>query len=199
MSRKIMKDQRRLEILEALHRRLLIKPFDKTSIKEIAAEAGMNHGMLHYYFKNKEDILLNYIEHVIETYKNMFRTWMESTEVKTETPSGLLAMSLDFMARKITLNRDLSRIFIEIWEIANYNEKVRQKLKTSYMTWIGLAGGFIADKTISEKKALMMGTALVAFSEGLSMLSVVLDQGETELEELLGVFRAIVLSFVEKV
>ncbi len=114
MSRKIMKDQRRLEILEALHRRLLIKPFDKTSIKEIAAEAGMNHGMLHYYFKNKEDILLNYIEHVIETYKNMFRTWMESTEVKTETPSGLLAMSLDFMARKITLNRDLSRIFIEI-------------------------------------------------------------------------------------
>lgn len=194
-----MKDQRRLEILEALHRRLLIKPFDKTSIKEIAAEAGMNHGMLHYYFKNKEDILLNYIEHVIETYKNMFRTWMESTEVKTETPSGLLAMSLDFMARKITLNRDLSRIFIEIWEIANYNEKVRQKLKTSYMTWIGLAGGFIADKTISEKKALMMGTALVAFSEGLSMLSVVLDQGETELEELLGVFRAIVLSFVEKV
>ncbi|MFA6010845.1 MAG: TetR/AcrR family transcriptional regulator [Desulfobacteraceae bacterium] len=199
MSRKIMKDQRRLEILEALHRRLLIKPFDKTSIKEIAAEAGMNHGMLHYYFKSKEDILLNYIEHVIETYKNMFRTWMGSTEVKTETPSGLLAMSLDFMARKITMNRDLSRIFIEIWEIANYNDKVRQKLKTSYMTWIGMAGGFIADKTISEKKALMMGTALVAFSEGLSMLSVVLDQDETELEELLGVFRAIVLSFVEKV
>lgn len=194
-----MKDQRRLEILEALHRRLLIKPFDKTSIKEIAAEAGLNHGMLHYYFKSKEDILLNYIEHVIETYKNMFRTWMESTEVKTEMPSGLLAMSLDFMARKITMNRDLSRIFIEIWEIANYNDKVRQKLKTSYMTWIGMAGGFIADKTISEKKALMMGTALVAFSEGLSMLSVVLDQGETELEELLGVFRAIVLSFVEKV
>lgn len=194
-----MKDQRRLEILEALHRRLLIKPFDKTSIKEIAAEAGMNHGMLHYYFKSKEDILLNYIEHVIETYKNMFRTWMGSTEVKTETPSGLLAMSLDFMARKITMNRDLSRIFIEIWEIANYNDKVRQKLKTSYMTWIGMAGGFIADKTISEKKALMMGTALVAFSEGLSMLSVVLDQDETELEELLGVFRAIVLSFVEKV
>lgn len=199
MSRKIMKDQRRLEILEALHRRLLIKPFDKTSIKEIAAEAGLNHGMLHYYFKSKEDILLNYIEHVIETYKNMFRTWMEATEVKTETPSGLLAMSLDFMARKITMNRDLSRIFIEIWEIANYNDKVRQKLKTSYMTWIGMAGGFIADKTISEKKALMLGTALVAFSEGLSMLSVVLDQDETELEELLGVFRAIVLSFVEKI
>jgi len=28
--------------------------------------------MLHYYFKNKEDILLNYIEYVINFYKSIF-------------------------------------------------------------------------------------------------------------------------------
>lgn len=197
MSRKIIKDQRRLEILEALHRRLLIKPFDKTSIKEIATEAGMNHGMLHYYFKNKEDILSNYIEHVIETYKTMFNTWMKTNGKKTGSRGDLFSMSFEFMAEKITMNRELSRIFIEIWEIANYNHNVRKQLKESYQTWIKTAAGFASGEGIQDKDALTLGMVLVAFSEGLSMLSVVLDQDESEIEEMMRLFRTIVLSVLK--
>jgi len=36
------------------------KPFDQTFIKDIAQAAGVNHGLLHYYFKSKEDILIHY-------------------------------------------------------------------------------------------------------------------------------------------
>lgn len=197
MSRKIIKDQRRLEILEALHRCLLIKPFDKTSIKEIAAEAGMNHGMLHYYFKNKEDILSNYIEHVIETYKTMFNTWMKTNCKRTGSRGDLFSMSFEFMAEKITMNRELSRIFIEIWEIANYNQNVRKQLKESYQLWINTAAGFASGEWIQDKDALAMGKILVAFSEGLSMLSVVLDQDETEIEEMIRLFRTMVLAVLK--
>lgn len=197
MSRKIIKDQRRLEILEALHRRLLIKPFDKTSIKEIATEAGMNHGMLHYYFKNKEDILSNYIEHVIETYKTMFNTWMKTNGKKTDGRGDLFSMSFEFMFEKITMNRELSRIFIEIWEIANYNPNVRKQLKEAYLVWIKTAAGFASGEGIQDKDALTMGKILVAFSEGLSMLSVVLDQDELEIEDMVRLLRTMVLAILK--
>jgi len=62
VGRKSIKEQRRREILDALYRCLLKKPYTETSIKEIGAEAGINYAMLHYYFRSKEDILLNFIE-----------------------------------------------------------------------------------------------------------------------------------------
>ena len=75
MGRKSGQEEKRTRILEALHACLLEKPFDRTSIKDIARAAGVNHGLLHYYFRSKEDILLHYIDHVIARYKAMFEKW----------------------------------------------------------------------------------------------------------------------------
>ena len=76
MGRKIMKEERREQILEALYRCLLKKPFKETSIKDIAREAGVNHGVLHYYFSDKEEILLKFLDHLIERYKSDYLRWM---------------------------------------------------------------------------------------------------------------------------
>jgi len=61
MIQKMIRNERKIQILQALHECLLEKPFHQTSIKDIARKADVNHGLLHYYFENKEDILLNYI------------------------------------------------------------------------------------------------------------------------------------------
>ena len=72
MGRKPVRDERRKQILEAVHTCLLEKPFHKTSIKDIAQKAGLNHGALHYYFKNKEDLLLEYIDYSKNKFDSIF-------------------------------------------------------------------------------------------------------------------------------
>ena len=106
MTRKSVQDERRQQILEALHRCLLVKPFDQTSIKDIATEAGLNHGMLHYYFKSKEDILLNYIEYIIDMYKTIFRDWLETNRKTSVSKETLLLSCFDFMYHRLTLNKE---------------------------------------------------------------------------------------------
>jgi len=69
MGRKPIREQRRRQILEALYRCLLRKPYRETTMKDIGAEAGINHAMLHYYFRSKEDILLCFIENVYDRYR----------------------------------------------------------------------------------------------------------------------------------
>lgn len=185
MSRKSVQLERRQQILEGLHRCLLEKPFDKTSIKDIASEAGINHGMLHYYFKSKEDILLNYIEYIIDMYRTMFNGWLDTTDNGISSPKEFLTASFDFMYQRITLNRDISRIFIEIWEISNYNEKVRIKLRKAYNQWIDTVTELVAKQLDDRETAMLLSTALVAFLEGLSLFSVLFDKGDFPVETLL--------------
>lgn len=195
MGRKNIQTERRKQILEALHQCLLKKPFDKTSIKDIAQEAKINHGMLHYYFRNKEDILLNYIEHVINLYKSMFEEWFKSEGALYGSSKDFIKGAFDFMFQKITLNQDMAKIYIEIWEIALYNNKVKSKLRTAYSEWIEIVKQTILEPIKDENRALKISTALVAFLEGISLFLIVLDPKEFSFETLLEDFQA---AFIER-
>ena len=81
MTKKIVREERRSQILEALHRCLLKKPIHQTSIKDIAGQAGMNPGMLHYYFNSKEDILLHYIDYVMDVYSKSSTEMITSVDI----------------------------------------------------------------------------------------------------------------------
>ena len=189
MGRKVMKEERREQILEALSRCLLKKPFKETSIKDIAREAGVNHGVLHYYFSGKEDILLTFMDHIIARYKADYIRWMEAKTTKETLPGEVLDEMFAFAIKKITLNRKLAALFVEIWEISLYNRKIRSKLQSVYREWIEELNrsliGMIADK----KRARSMSVATIAFLEGVSLFAVTLDRKEYPVEKILGEFR----------
>jgi len=176
MGRKNIQTERRKQILEALHQCLLKKPFDKTSIKDIAQEAKINHGMLHYYFKNKEDILLNYIEYIIHFYKSLFDEWLKSEGLSYGDSKDFVRGAFDFMFQKITLNQDMAKIYIEIWEIALYNEKVKSKLRKAYSEWIEIVKQTIFKSIEDKNTAARVSTALVAFLEGISLFLIILGK-----------------------
>jgi len=178
MGRKVMKEERREQILEALYRCLLKKPFKETSIKDIAREAGVNHGVLHYYFSDKEEILLKFLDHLIERYKSDYLRWM-AARAPAGTPGGeVLDEMFSFAVKKITLNRKLSALFVEIWEISLYNKKIRSKLQRVYREWIEVLNLSLTEMIGDEKKARPLSVAIIAFLEGISLFAVILDRKE---------------------
>jgi AcrR family transcriptional regulator len=56
-------DQTKERIVEAAYRTLVKRGYHETSMKDIAAEAGVAPGLAHYYFETKEDLLVAAIEH----------------------------------------------------------------------------------------------------------------------------------------
>ena len=89
------------------------------------------------------------------------------------------------MYDRITLNEDISRIFIEIWEISTYNPGVRDKLKTAYNNWIWTVSQLIEAQCRDKATARLISATLVAFLEGLSMFSVMFDKTEFPLDQIL--------------
>src|ERR1700681_4383739 len=58
-----MPDQTKERIVDAAYRTLVRRGYHETSMKDIAAEAGVAPGLAHYYFETKEELLVAAIEH----------------------------------------------------------------------------------------------------------------------------------------
>ncbi|MEW6525453.1 MAG: TetR/AcrR family transcriptional regulator [Spirochaetota bacterium] len=174
MGRRILKDTRREEIAQALYRCLLKKPFARTTIKDIAHEAKLNHGMLHYYFKNKEEILLYFLDWIVALHLDDFKKWAQKQKLGARNFNEALSLALDYAKNKITLNEELAKIFIEVWEIALYHKKVRIKLQYVYKEWIEQLVAIIGKET-TKKNATTLSVATIAFLEGISLFHIMLS------------------------
>jgi len=198
MARKMVQEERRIQILRALYRCIQKKPFAETSIRDIAKEAKVNHGVLHYYFRGKEDILLNFIDYVIEDYRGQYMKWLESRDPGTVSSPGFIRECLDFMADRITLNRGLSKAFVEIWEIAAYNAVVRKKLRRAYDEWIGIISGVLENAGLSCEEAARSTRLMIAMYEGLALFSVIMPAERFDVADLLDWFRDHAGSLVDR-
>ena len=54
MANKTHSDEKRLQLALALCRLLQTQEYSSISVHDIAREAGMNHGLIHYYFGSKD-------------------------------------------------------------------------------------------------------------------------------------------------
>jgi AcrR family transcriptional regulator len=197
MPRKNIKEEKRKQILEALDACLLKKPFLKTSIKDIAREAGVNHGVLHYYFKNKDDILLHYIDYTIEKYNAVYTEWLETLSKDGMDEKEMIEKAIKLMIDKVTLNAALSRNFIEIWEIALYNKKIRERLNKMYAAWESILDNLLAKRGKNKKIPKGLSKSVVAFAEGIALFSIISEGRDYEIKSVLNNFKSYVSHMLE--
>jgi len=196
MPRNNSQEEKRIHILQALDQCLREKPFDRTSIKDIARAAGVNHGLLHYYFKGKDDILLNYIDYTIDHYLSMFDHWYREKSLEGTDEKLFLKEFFEFLNDRITLNHSLSKVFIEIWEIAAYNPEVKSKLQKAYSQWADVLSVMLTRSMKNRETAERTGMAIVAFHEGVSLLTVLMDSKTIDFKNVLTVFQKTIIDML---
>ena len=182
MGRKPVRDERRKQILEALHTCLLEKPFHKTSIRDIAHKAGLNHGALHYYFKSKEDLLLEYIEYIRKKYKKIFDNRFNSEFEKSTADMRTFQNKMHWALNEIAFNQELAHIYTEIWAHALYNEKIMNKLKEMYRAWREQVIIEVNHFVDSKKEAKRISSTIMALWEGMSLMAIFFDKKDLTAE-----------------
>jgi AcrR family transcriptional regulator len=196
VARKPVREERKKQILRALDQCLLEKSFHQTSIKDISRVAEVNHGVLHYYFKSKEDILLHYIDYVVDDFKSQVQEMLSSRNMDEMSKQDFVREVFSFVNQRITLNRNLSKIFVEIWEIALYNEAVREKLTHAYKEWITILTRNINRGSTDPETASIVSISMVAFWEGMSLFSTIFGEREVDYEVVLSRFQQRILEII---
>lgn len=119
------KDTERL-ILDAAVKEFSAKGYDGARISSIAAQAGVTHAMLYYYFRTKEKLFERIFKDKIEYILNMVITPMveSRSDIRDRVAYGV-SVHFDFLMK----NRDLPIFFITTLNSRPelYNE-IREKL-----------------------------------------------------------------------
>lgn len=87
MGRKSLKEIRQKEIVRFFYEVARKEGLENTSIARIAKEMDINPSLIIHYFQTREDLTHALIDHILETYKLIFRT-------KTRNNSKLLLLEL---------------------------------------------------------------------------------------------------------
>jgi AcrR family transcriptional regulator len=138
-----MPDQTKDRIVEAAYRTLVKRGYHETSMKDIAAEAGVAPGLAHYYFETKEDLLVAAIEHGCEP---LMRAWEEAgvslSGPMPEDADPMLFARMGFELAKEELKRygGLFLLTFDMFGVGLHNPKIA----TAVRTFIDERRGFVA-------------------------------------------------------
>jgi AcrR family transcriptional regulator len=109
----------RQKLLAAARQLLLTKGHQRATVKEIAKEAGVNHGLVHHYFKSKEHLFVELLKSDKSFTLDSVMDVIESKDASVEQvmrdlfPSARLHIEFQALSMEMPEVRDALHEFIE--------------------------------------------------------------------------------------
>ena len=169
-------DDVRAIIMDTTEELLADGSFDDLSLAKIAKTAGVSKGTLYYYYKTKEDILLDITDRFLATQWEDFLSWTENKEKDTQ---------LHRLA-KYVLQRNVQetgpRMHL-IYHASLGNEAIREQLVDRYRKFEKLIAEKIAERT-QAVDADYLSWLLLLISDGI-IVQKGLKNADLDLEQFL--------------
>lgn len=127
-----MSDQTKDRIIEAAYRTLVKRGYHDTSMKDIAAEAGVAPGLAHYYFDSKQDLLVAAIEHACEP---VMSAWEEAGVSKSGSlpedadPMALARMGFELAKEELRNYRGLFVLTFDMFGVGLHNPRIQAAVR----------------------------------------------------------------------
>ncbi|PKL37228.1 MAG: hypothetical protein CVV44_16475 [Spirochaetae bacterium HGW-Spirochaetae-1] len=121
---------RRSQLIKAAYRVLSKKGYHDFTIRDIAKEANLSTGLVHYYFKNKQDLLVSVLKDINEN----LRRFLDKSFEQLDSPVEKLRV---FMTHAFELAKDEEyfSVIFDFWTLSNNNDRMHRanmKLLKSY-------------------------------------------------------------------
>ncbi|HYS29034.1 MAG TPA: TetR/AcrR family transcriptional regulator [Candidatus Limnocylindria bacterium] len=120
-------DQTRDRIVQAAYRALLKQGYHQTSMKDIAAEAGVAPGLAHYYFESKEDLLVAVIERACLPLKQEWDAQRRLLGGEAPSPEQALSQALagfQFAKEEVRRFLDMHRLVFDMFGVGLHNPRI---------------------------------------------------------------------------
>jgi TetR/AcrR family fatty acid metabolism transcriptional regulator len=122
---------RRGQLTRAAYKVVGQKGYYEFTVRDIAKEAGLSTGLVHYYFKNKEDLLLNLLKEINRNMTIILNRNISTAEDPQERLNIFMRQAFDLVKNE----KDYFYIVIDFWTQVNKNERMKRaniKLFKSY-------------------------------------------------------------------
>lgn len=126
-------------ILDAAFRRLHEDGYARLSTRDIAAEAGVNHALIHYYFRTKDRLVMAALDEAN-------RRLLDRQGRMYSAPGGFAEK---WAQARAFYQQDLAsgfvRVQMELWAASLSNVALRQEFLPRFMSWRRIVEGGVRD------------------------------------------------------
>ena len=161
-----MNKEGKTKIIEAAQRLIARKGVAKTSMRDIAEEAGMTTGAIYYYYKSKEELLYDVMDYATAVTSEIMK--MRSN------PQARPEEVLDEIARKVTYqlknNSNWNLRFYLALQAAQGDETIRERFASNYAAQTKRTAdlfNYVFD-TPPQPEDLDLGVLMVAALDGIN-------------------------------
>lgn len=156
MGRKSKRDERRADIVMAFARVLSQHGYAGATVLAVAEEAELSPGLLHHYFKNKREMLVELLDTLLLDFKARFRDRASSGEFNLETYIDS-ALKLDERANAIAAKCWVG-ILAEALKDKGLMDKIKRNLDSEIESIIKLSSSKMGANESSAILAFILGS-----------------------------------------
>jgi TetR/AcrR family transcriptional repressor of bet genes len=142
MARPSNTDARRAEIVEALRVVMARKGYDGASIGDIAMQAKLTPGLVHYHFKNKLEVLLALLDHLGRAHEAQLSAALAAAEKST---AHQVAAFVDFHLSVRQADPETLACWVTLSGEALRDEKVRRRYRGIVARWVECLVSIVGD------------------------------------------------------
>ena len=153
-------DERREQILSAFEACVIREGLAKTTLQKVADEAGLPRSLVRYFIGNRGDMVPLLIDRMIE------RADSDMSGLKPKYGTVSTADMVDFMFDFAFANETSNAIIGELWNLADRDEEIRQRLARLYQRILDKLTGQMAIDLIGRDRRERMTAAHVLMSLG---------------------------------
>lgn len=118
-------------ILQTANRLMMDQGINNTSLNDIAREAGISKGTLHYYYPSKDDLIYDIAQEHFSVVKSSVLRWNENVRGRTSFAEILRVVLSSFLEAD---TRNKLHLYLLQEAVVN-NEHIRQRFQESYQEW----------------------------------------------------------------
>jgi len=125
-------DQTKERIVDAAYRALVKRGYHETSMKDIAAEAGVAPGLAHYYFETKEDLLVAAIEHACQPVMDAWQQAgmnLSGPLPEDADPMMVARMGFELAKEELRTYRGLFLLTFDMFGVGLHNPKIASAVR----------------------------------------------------------------------
>lgn len=140
------------------------------SMQDVARTAGVSKGIIHYYFLNKDDLMMSVLDKVAGDIEKVLAADMEAADNPVKKLEAFISVTFDI----VRSTREYYQVNMDFWTQINQKKEVRQVISRHYGKFReccskaikeGVAAGLFKDTCDPEFFALY----IVAVVDGVSL------------------------------
>jgi TetR/AcrR family fatty acid metabolism transcriptional regulator len=169
MSKPDVATERKEQIVRATVECITKHGYHNFSMQDVARTAGVSKGIIHYYFLNKDDLMMSVLDRVADDIEQVLMKDMAAIDDPVEKLKIFTSVSFDVVRN----TKEYYQVNMDFWTQINQKKEVRQVISRHYLKFREACCAVLRegiDKGVFKKvDPILYASFIIAIVDGLSL------------------------------